>query len=460
MSLRSRLFVGLLGVSVILLVALSAVSVLVLRGHLRDRLEGQLVTAAAKPGIGKTAPSGQLGRVLTGSTYAAALFNLTSGRARLVEGDAAEATAVPFLIERLGGNRIKAYAQAGQTFDLDPSGEYSMLARAVTRARPNMLVVVAVPLESVNAPVRRLILAELLAGGALILALAMIGRMLIIGGLAPLSRMADTAHHMARSGDLSLRMPEGSSEAGRLGGTINLLLDRVAGALRDRWASEDRVRHFAADASHELRTPLAAIRGYAELYRTGAIPSEELSKIMGRIEDEATRMGDLVGQLLELARLDRGAELQPAETDLAAAAREIAADCAAIAPESPVLVDAPNSLPAVVDEPGIRQILINLLANVRAHTPEGTTAVVRLARQAHGGVLIEVVDDGPGMPQEQAARAFDRFSKGGPAGAGLGLAIVKAIADAHGGRCWITSAAEHGTAVHVELPGQVAGELR
>lgn len=457
MSLRSRLLAGLLAVSTILLVVLSAVSVVVLRGHLRDRLEAQLATAASKPGIGKSSPAGQLGRLLTGSTYAAAYYNLSSGKAWLIDGDAAETTVMPLLVARLGGHQLKAYADAGQTFDLDPSGEYSLIARAVRRsARPNLLAVIAVPLESVDVPVRRLVVAELFTGGGLILVLALVGRMLIIGGLAPLSRIAGTAHHMARGGDLSLRMGEGPSEVGRLGSAINLLLDRVTEALRGRWASEDRVRRFAADASHELRTPLAAIRGYAELYRAGAIPPEELPKIMGRIEDEATRIGDLVGQLLDLARLDRGAELKLTETDLAEVAREIAADCAAIAPESSVIVDAPPSLPAVVDEPTVRQVLVNLLANVRTHTPAGTTAVVRLTRRAHGGVLIEVIDDGPGMPQEHVARAFDRFSKGRSGGTGLGLAIVRAISEAHGGRCWIISAPDRGTAVHVELPGQRA----
>ncbi|MFC7645350.1 sensor histidine kinase [Streptosporangium lutulentum] len=259
---------------------------------------------------------------------------------------------------------------------------------------------------------------------------------------------------MAGNGDLSVRMPEGPSEIGRLGAAVNLLLDRIAEAFRDRWASEDRVRRFAADASHELRTPLSTIRGYAELYRTGALRTEDLPRIMGRIENEATRMGDLVSQMLELARLDRNAALEPSETDLAEIVRDVSADHTAIDPGSQVVVDAPDSLSAVVDEARIRQILVNLLANVRAHTPEGTTATVRLARTP-GGVLIEVSDDGQGMSGDQVARAFDRFQRGEerlPDGAGLGLSIVKAITDAHGGRCWITSAPGEGTSVHVELP--------
>ncbi|WP_433251374.1 sensor histidine kinase [Streptosporangium sp. CA-135522] len=456
MSLRARLLAGLLTVSTVLLVMLSSVSVLVLREHLLERVDGQLraATAAAAQRI-VAAPNGRLAQTLTGSTYAVATMSLATGRARLVNGDAPEAAAVPVLVQALGRDRLKGHAARQEQFSLDPVGGYRMIARVTGARQGNRLVIVAVSLESVDAPIRRLVVAELLTGGALILLLALIGRALITRGLSPLARIAGAAYTMASNGDLSVRMPEGPSEVGRLGTAVNLLLDRIAEAFRDRWASEDRVRRFAADASHELRTPLSTIRGYAELYRTGALRTEDLPRIMGRIEDEATRMGDLVSQMLELARLDRNAALQPSETDLSAVVRDVSADCTATAPGTLIVVDAPSSLPAVVDEARIRQILVNLLTNVRVHTPEGTTATVRLARSPAGDVLIEVSDDGPGMSGEQVARAFDRFQRGGerlPDGAGLGLSIVKAITDAHGGRCWITAAPGEGTCVHVELP--------
>ncbi|GAA3443977.1 sensor histidine kinase [Planomonospora venezuelensis] len=458
MSLRARLLAGLLAVSAVLLLALSGVSVLVLHEHLLQRVDGQLraATAAAAKRIAAS-PGGALSQTLTGSTYAVATLNLATGRARLVNGDAPEATVVPHLVERLGRDRLKDYAAAQERFALDPAGEYRLIARAAEGRQGNRLVIVAVPLESVDAPIRRLVVTELLTGGLLILLLALAGRSLITRGLAPLARIAGTAYGMASHGDLSVRMPEGPSEVGRLGAAVNLLLERIAGAFRDRWESEERVRRFAADASHELRTPLAAIQGYAELYRTGALGAGDLPRVMGRIENEAIRMGELVGQMLELARLDRSAALQPAETDLAAVVRDVSADHAAIDLDTPIIVDAPASLPAVVDEARIRQILVNLLANVRAHTPGGTTATVRLAHAPGDGVLIEVGDDGPGMSREQAARAFDRFHRGEervPDGAGLGLSIVKAITDAHGGRCWITSAPGEGTCVHVVLPAR------
>ncbi|GAA4179855.1 HAMP domain-containing sensor histidine kinase [Streptosporangium oxazolinicum] len=460
MSLRARLLAGLLAVSTVLLVMLSIVSVLVLRGHLMERLDGQLraATATAAKRI-VAAPGGQLAQTLTGSTYAVAAMNLASGRARLVNGDAPAAATVPELVEALGVARLKAQAESEEAFALDTAGDQRMIARVAEARQGNRLVIVAVPLESVDAPIRRLVIAELLTGGALILVLALAGRALITRGLSPLARIAGAAYHMAGEGDLSVRMPEGPSEVGRIGTAVNLLLDRIAGAFRDRWASEERVRRFAADASHELRTPLSTIRGYAELYRTGALRAEDMPRIMGRIEDEATRMGDLVSQMLDLARLDRNAGLQPAETDLASVARDVRADCTAIEPESLIVVDAPESLTVIADEARIRQILVNLLANVRAHTPAGTTATVRVTRRPHGGALIEVSDDGPGMSAEQVDRAFDRFHRGGerlPDGAGLGLSIVKAITDAHGGGCWITSAPGEGTSVHVELPERPA----
>ncbi|MBP2704900.1 HAMP domain-containing histidine kinase [Microbispora sp. RL4-1S] len=453
MSLRTRLLAGLLIVSAALLVVLSMVSVIVLRGHLLARLEGQ-VMAATSTAAKRFVDEEPLSQALTGSTYAVAVYNLTTRRARLISGDASDAAAVPQLVETLGGDRLLAYASQGGTFRLDPTGHYDLIA-ATSLARSGFrVVVVAVPLNAVDDPVRHLVLSELVTGGFLILVLAAGGRLLIASGLAPLGKMASTAHSVAEGGDLSARMPEGPSEVGRLGSAVNVMLDRIAEAFRDRWASEERVRRFAADASHELRTPLSTISGYAELYRAGAIPPDDLPKVMARIEAEAGRMGRLVGEMLELARLDRGATLVLEDTDLAEIAREVAADSVALDPGHPVSVDVTGSVVAVADEARIRQVLVNLLGNVRAHTPEGTPATVRVARTADL-VAIEVTDKGQGMTPEEAARAFDRFERGEEqpsGGAGLGLSIVKAIAEAHGGRCRIDSSPGAGTTVYVELP--------
>jgi two-component system OmpR family sensor kinase len=262
------------------------------------------------------------------------------------------------------------------------------------------------------------------------------------------------------------------------------MLDRIQQAFSARLRSERAVRQFAADASHELRTPLTTIRGYAELYRQGALDGEQLDGAMRRIEGEARRMSTLVAELLELARLDRASSLDLAETDLAALVRDAVADARAVEPGRPVQADAPPSLIAVVDEARIRQVLANLLANVREHTPAGAPAAVRLVR-AGAGTVLEVADTGAGLPAADAARAFDRFYRGAPgtagngaaaghdgapgpgtdgdgsgsgrAGSGLGLSIVQAIAAAHGGQAVLESQPGRGTRVRVWLPALPGG---
>ena len=345
-------------------------------------------------------------------------------------------------------------------------------------AGPGGVLVVARPVAAVNAQVGGIVVAELITGGALLLLLAVSGRWLIGRGLAPLGQMASTAHQITTRGDLTARMPDAddSTEVGRLGAAINTMLDRIQHAFGARLRSEQKVRQFAADASHELRTPLTTIRGYAELYRQGALGPDQLPNAMRRIEQESQRMSRLVAELLELARLDRTSSLDLAETDLAGLVRDAAADASAVEPDRPVKAETPDRLIAVVDEARIRQVLANLLGNVREHTPPGTPVAVRLA-PVRGGAVLEVADAGPGMSEPDAARAFDRFHRGagrpatgprtdaagggtGPAGqaeglgggSGLGLSIVQAIAIAHGGQAQLDSQPGRGTRVRVWLP--------
>ncbi len=326
---------------------------------------------------------------------------------------------------------------------------------------------------------RGVVLTELITGCALIALVAVCGNWLIGRGLAPLRRMASTADLITRSGDLAARMPDAGDqqETTRLAAAINTMLDRIQQAFGARLRSEQKVRQFAADASHELRTPLTTIRGYAELYRANALGPGELPGAMRRIEQEAERMSLLVAELLELARLDRPSSLDLSETDLAVLARDAVADARAVEPDREVGISVPDSLVVTADEARIRQVLANLLANVRAHTPPGTPAAVRLRAEADGAV-IEVTDQGPGMSPGDAALAFDRFHRGegalaaaiagrsgpasqdGPGGpgwteaasSGLGLSIVQAIAVAHGGRADLSSAPGDGTTVRLWIP--------
>jgi two-component system OmpR family sensor kinase len=323
------------------------------------------------------------------------------------------------------------------------------------------VLLVARPASAVASEVRILIAAELITGGGLLALLAIGGNWLIARGLAPLGRMAGTADRITARGDLTERMPassdDGRQETGRLAAAINTMLDRIQQSFADRLRSEEKVRRFAADASHEMRTPLTTIRGYAELYRAGAIGPGDLPNAMRRIEQEAERMSRMVAELLELARLDRSSSLDVTETDLTELVRDAVTDACAVEPDRPISAQVPaGPLIVTVDEPRLRQVLANLLANVRAHTPPETPTAVTLT-YSDGGVLLEVADKGPGMSDADTARAFDRFHRGArpsdPAsGSGLGLSIVQAIAAAHGGHARLDSAPGAGTTVQVWIP--------
>jgi two-component system OmpR family sensor kinase len=321
------------------------------------------------------------------------------------------------------------------------------------------IMFVARPIDAITDQVRGIVLTELITGGALILLLAAGGRWLIGRGLAPLGQMAGTAQRITTQGDLTARMPDPGdhAEVGGLADAINTMLDRIQQAFSARLQSEQKVRQFAADASHELRTPLTTIRGYAELYGQGALDPDQLATAMRRIDQESVRMSRLVAELLELARLDRSSSLTLTEIDLVLLVRDTAADAGAVEPDRPISVQAPDRLVVVADEPRLRQVLANLLANVREHTPPETPVALRLSAPP-GGALIEVGDSGPGLAEADAARAFDRFHRGArdgqsnSGGSGLGLSIVQAIATAHNGHAELTSTPGQGTLVRIWLP--------
>jgi two-component system OmpR family sensor kinase len=277
----------------------------------------------------------------------------------------------------------------------------------------------------------------------------------------PVAAMADTAEQIT-GGDLSKRVehPDSATEVGRLGAAFNAMLDRIQEAFRAREASEAKVRRFAADASHELRTPLTSIRGYAELYRAGALAKpDELQDAMGRIESEAERMGSLVEELLQLARLDQEQEMEFAEVDLGDIATDAVNDARAVEPDRPIAVAVEGDAPVVVrgNDPALRQVLANLLGNVRAHTPAGTPASVTVTRNGTSAI-VAVADEGPGMEEDVASHVFERFYRADVArtraagGSGLGLSIVESIARAHGGSASVASAPGEGTRFEVKLP--------
>jgi two-component system OmpR family sensor kinase len=235
------------------------------------------------------------------------------------------------------------------------------------------------------------------------------------------------------------------SEVGQVGAALNTLLDHIDEALAARHKSEQQVRQFVADASHELRTPLATIHGYAELSRRTPEDAEALLLALGKVETEADRMSDLVADLLLLARLDSGRPLAREDVDLTRLLLEAVADARVIAPGHKWQLALPDEPVTVVgDDARLHQVITNLLNNARSHTPAGTTVTVT-ARVQDEQVVVEVHDDGPGLPPELGDEVFDRFTRGDSSrtrasgGAGLGLSLVSAIAEAHHGTATVRS---------------------
>ena len=329
-------------------------------------------------------------------------------------------------------------------------------------------VVVAAPTGDVNGTVHRLVLLNLGVSVVVLILSGGLAYLLVSRSLRPLVAVENTAEAIA-AGDLSQRVPEldPRTEVGRVSGALNSMLDQVEVAFEAQRASEgqartseQRMRRFIADASHELRTPLTSIRGFAELYRQGAVSGRaEVDRVMRRVEDEAARMGLLVEELLLLARLDQQRPLETFPVDLLVVASDAVHDAQAVAPDRAISLDVNGDAPAVVvgDDARLRQVFANLLTNALVHTPAGTPVKVRLQSDDEH-VAVEVTDAGPGMDQEQASRVFERFYRADPSrtrasgGYGLGLSIVAALVAAHGGTVGVTSAPGEGATFRVVLP--------
>jgi len=342
-------------------------------------------------------------------------------------------------------------------------GAYRLLA---TERPDRHVIITGLPLESVNETMTWLVLGEVAFSLAALLAAGLGGSALIRVTLRPLNRVAATAGRVAElplhAGDVALaeRVPavytDPRTEVGQVGAALNRLLGHVDSALAARQASETRLRQFVADASHELRTPLAAIRGYAEL---GRRDDADADGVLERVESQAKRMTTLVEDLLLLARIDAGRPLERGPVDLSALVVEGVGDAHVAGPEHRWRLDLPDE-PVVVVGDGARlhQVLANLLANARTHTPAGTTVTVALHMDvANDLALLQVCDDGPGIPQEFQDRVFERFARADAArtrtagSTGLGLAIVAAVVEAHGGTVRVSSRPGR-TCFEVSLP--------
>ncbi|PKW26827.1 sensor histidine kinase [Phycicoccus duodecadis] len=472
-TLRTKLLASVLALFTVVMLATSALTVFETRRYLEAQLAQDLQGALGRvgdrrgipdldadvdgrvppPGVRNGAPGGDkillLGLTGKGQVATDPGSGTPMNSVVLRDGDygTLDAGQIATVAASLEGPQTERVSLGSQV------GEYLITARTVSGGGT---IVVGVSTSSVDELLAKLL--ALVVGGTVI-GLVLVGAggaVVIRRSLAPLDRVASTARQVSNlqldSGDVTLavRVPErdadGRTEVGQVGRAINTMLDDVESALQARQESEMRVRQFVADASHELRTPLASIRGYAELTRREHAPvPPTVTHAISRVESEALRMQELVEDLLLLARLDSGRPLEREAVDLSLLAMNAVSDAHAASPDHAWELDLPDE-PVEVTGDGARlhQILANLLANARTHTPAGTRVVTRL-RPEGSLVRISVSDNGPGIPADLQKKVFERFTRGDDSrsraqgSTGLGLSIVAAVGHAHGGRVEVSS---------------------
>ncbi|MFF2728438.1 ATP-binding protein [Streptomyces sp. NPDC058008] len=494
-TLRTRLVVYAVTLIAVVAAVIGSVTAIAFHEYMYGKLDGQLHDIAMRaearpPGSDKPVPGGIQSNdpldFIRGSgqpfkTVGAVSVNGTVTESKYLKdgGPGAQESS-----ESLNSAQKKALRAAGITVgdearDVELPGLGGYRVEAVQAPGAGMTVLVGIPTAEVDTAVTTLILVEVCVTGAGLIAAGIAGAAMVGVALRPLRRVAATATRVSElplhSGEVALfeRVPDAEAdprtEVGQVGAALNRMLGHVGSALDARQKSETRVRQFVADASHELRTPLASIRGYAELTRRGRENAgPDTRHALGRIESEAERMTGMVEDLLLLARLDAGRPLSYESTDLSPLVIDAVSD-ARVADRAPGgssgaahhwRLELPE-VPATVlaDPTRIQQVLVNLLANARTHTPPGTTVTARV-RQARGElpwVTLEVQDDGPGIPDELRPHVFERFARGDASrsrhagSTGLGLAIVQAVAAAHGGLAEVRSVPGN-TVFAVHLP--------
>jgi two-component system, OmpR family, sensor kinase len=480
-TLRTRLIAGVLVLLALSCLAIGIATNIALNGFLVDRLDQNLASAGSRldvslehpggpgspdvpplpggePGVQGQAVGTLAVRIVDGSVAQAVVVNDSEGQVGLREVTLSPADRALLLKVVPDGKPVSGRLSA--------LGDYRLLA---TRSQDGDIHIAGLALGDVESTVHRLVATELVVFAAALLLTGLAGAGWVRLSLRPLHRVTTTANRVSSmslgSGavDLADRVPETDprTEVGQLGVAFNQMLGNVETALEQREASEARLRRFVADASHELRTPLAGIRGYAELAlrNTESVP-DEVAHALGRVEAEAVRMGDLVNDLLLLARLDAGRPLEQEDVDLSRLVIEVTSDARVAGPKHRWSLDLPDE-PVVVrgDEHRLHQVVANLLSNARTHTPAGTSVVVRLSapQEPDQQAVLSVSDDGPGIPRELQADIFERFvraddSRSRAVGStGLGLSIARAVVLAHGGTLTLISD-EGGTEFRIALP--------
>jgi two-component system OmpR family sensor kinase len=479
MSLRSRLLLGLIVLAAIGLATAGIVNYTSLRTFLIQRADTSLDEASYSLTTALSgAPAGAVSTDYTMQSYGAAIASYAAG---VIPGDCVQTRRLDNAV--LGSQCLPQFEQtplpplpaypkdvrlhrtaSGQhvAYLTVPSGRggvhYRVRASLEHSVVGPYLLLIAAPLSGVDGTLHRLLAIELLVSGAVLILLTALGLWVVRIGLRPLKEIGTTADAITQ-GDLSRRVAraDGNTEIGRLGAVLNTMLGQIEGAFRARDATELKLRRFVADASHELRTPLAAVRAYSELFTHGAAERpDDLERSMLGIKRESERMSALVDELILLAHLDEGRPLARDTVDLAAVVTESVETARALEPERPIAIDAEPAI-VVGDRARLGQLVDNLLANVRAHTPPAAPVRVSLARSRRQAVL-EVADSGAGMSPEEMAHIFERFYRADlsrsrtKGGSGLGLAIVAALAEAHGGLASVSSEPGKGATFTVSIP--------
>jgi len=459
MSLRARLVLGVIVIAFVGLAAADVATYTSLRSFLVNRTNSTLDSlqhAFGQPGFAGSGPGQppvyiQL-RAADGKTIVARQSSPTFGDEDVSPPKLPETISLAGA-KRSGPDLVRYFNVPAQG---DDGGRYRV--RVSKEPHSNGILVVALSLSDVDDTLHRLLLIEGAVTLAVLTGLALLAWWLVRDALRPLREIEHTAGAIA-AGDLSQRVERADerTEVGRLGLALNAMLGQIESAFRARERSEQKLRRFVADASHELRTPLAAVRAYAELFTRGADRRpDDLARSMAGIERESERMSLLVDDLLLLAHLDEGRPFEREEVQLDDVVHEAVDSARAVDPARPIDLET-EPLVVLGDHDRLRQIVDNLLANVRAHTPDASPVHVSLAR-SNGSAAIEVADSGPGLDEADLDRVFERFYRADDSrsratgGVGLGLSIVAAVAQAHGGTVDARSGDGGGAVFRIVLP--------
>lgn len=482
-TLRRRLTLTVAALLVLATLLIGIVSVLALRSFLIDRLDTQLGAAVNRSQNAVDKDPRQGGQYMLDADDHASGALMAPGQASgTLVGVVGESGVSAGILTRDGSVSLLGAASSEQasslahlgevtpqsspaTVHIEGLGDYRVVAISGPRSEA---LVIGLPLGEVDAATEQLILVILIVSILGIAATVVAGRFLIRLELRPLERVAEMATRVSElpldkgQVDLADRIDEADTdvrtEVGRVGNAVNTMLGHIGRALTSRQASEDKVRRFVADASHELRTPLASIRGYAELTRRGGAElPDDVRHSLTRIESEAMRMTGLVEDLLLLARLDEGRELESVPVDLSRTIVDAVSDAHAAGPDHEWHIDLPEEpIEVPGDSARLHQVVVNLLANARVHTPAASRVDVAL-KTANGVAVLTVTDNGPGIAQDDIPALFERFTRGDASrtratgSTGLGLAIVAAVVAAHQGVVTVTSTPGN-TEFRVSLP--------